>query len=161
MSISPFAEVDGNYTLTNMVKIHHSQSDWKETLEKIFNDFDIIFDCTTDNDLAHILGSLDINGDIINLSITNHAQELVCVTNPNLYKSLIHIFNLLNNDTEDLYNPTGCWNPTFKAGYNDIAVLVQFAIKQIDLAYEQKKTLRNFVLSTSTENEFNINMRQF
>jgi len=161
MMTSPFAEINGNHELTDIIKLFHGEANWKETLEDAFNRFDIIFDCTTDNDLAYILSLLNIRSNIINLSITNHAKELVVVSNDNLYKWLMHIFNTLNSNSDDLYNPTGCWSPTFKAGYNDISVLVQYAIKQINLTYDQQKPLRNFYLSTSIEDEFKININQF
>ena len=70
--------------------------------------------------------------------------------------------NVLKFDIDDLHNPTGCWNPTFKASYNDINVLVQNAIKHINLRFaEKQKSLKNFVLETEVENNFNIKLKEF
>jgi hypothetical protein len=161
IAISPFVEVTGNQFAIDLVKLNLNNGSLNEDVLKFFNYFDVIFDCTTDNDLAYILDRLNVNSKIINLSITNHAKELVCATNPNLYKWLMHVFSTLNNDIEDLYNPAGCWNPTFKAGYNDIAVLVQYAIKQINLTFNKEIPLRNFYLSTLSEEDFTIKLNQF
>ncbi len=46
-----------------------------------------------------------------------------------------------------MYNPTGCWNPTFKASYNDIESKVQFAIKHIISMLSSEKPLSNFFIT--------------
>ena len=87
----------------------------------------------------------------------------MCASEQNRYEFVSTQFseNGLKFDVEDLHNPTGCWNPTFKASYNDINVLVQTAIKQINLKLEQEKTLRNFVIETNDISGFNINIKEF
>jgi ferritin-like protein len=111
--------------------------------------------------MAYILDKLTIKAEVINLSITNHSNELVCAVKPNMYTWLIDIFKRLPQDLTDLYNPTGCWSPTFKASYTDIAVLVQYAIKHINLCFEQNKPLRNFHLSTESSDGFTIKLNQY
>ena len=59
-----------------------------------------------------------------------------------------------------MYNPTGCWSPTFKASYNDINVLVQFAIKHINIRKKNGQELRNFILDTK-EDDFGIILKEF
>lgn len=44
-----------------------------------------------------------------------------------------------------MYNPTGCWSPTFKASYNDVATLTQYALKIINGMIDTK-TLTSFVI---------------
>lgn len=162
MAISPFVNVSGESMLADGIKLLLGSPDWKPKFESYFEGFDLIIDCTTDNDLALLLSQLNFQKEIINLSITNHARELVCVTNPNLYSTMMHIFGTLQKeDDNDMFNPTGCWNPTFKAGYNDIAVLVQFAIRQINLSYQKELPLRSFYLSAQEEDNFNIKLTQF
>lgn len=161
-SISPFIETSGNSIISDAAKYFRDDPNARKAFQNFFNEYSIIFDCSADNDLAYLINQFDLTSDIINLSVTNHAQELVCAVNPNLYHSLMHIFDILkSNDKPDLYNPTGCWSPTFKAGYNDIAVLVQFALKQINLNYKNQQVLRNFYLSTEELNNFNIKMTAF
>ena len=79
--------------------------------------------------------------DALNLSISNHAKHLICATEQNRYEFVTTQFNgsVLEFDTEDLHNPTGCWSPIFKASYNDINTLVQFSIKHINLKMGQEK----------------------
>ena len=100
---------------------------------------------------------------LINVSISNHAKQLVCATEQNRYEFVSTQFNgkVLEFDLEDLHNPTGCWSPTFKASYNDINTLVQFALKYINLKFEQERQLRNFVLETEEAGGFNINLKEF
>lgn len=159
--ISPFAEIEMNQRFVDFAKIGMNDNRWKETLAKMLDVHDVIFDCTTDNDVAHILDQLSTKSKLFNLSITNHAKELVCAVGPKMYEWLFEIFRKLENNAEDLYNPTGCWSPTFKASYNDIAVLVQYAIKQINTCFESEMPVRNFYLSTEKEKGFTIKLNQF
>ncbi|MGZ3754331.1 MAG: ThiF family adenylyltransferase [Mucilaginibacter sp.] len=160
-AISPFVEIDGNQELSDVLKLFNSHTDWKPIIEEALNQYDFIFDCTTDNDLAYIFSQLNLTPEVVNLSITNHANELVCVFKPGQYNWVMQIFASLNNDIVDLYNPTGCWSPTFKAGYNDIAMLVHYAVKQINLALLKDRPFRNFYLSTSEDSGFEIKLNEF
>lgn len=159
-SISPFVEIK---TLapefTMYIKAFHKDKTAKESIEDLLNAYDIIFDCTTDNDLMYVLNKLNLMPQMINLSISNHAKDLVCGVTPNYYDFVNMQFDsIVNNDLNDLYNPTGCWSPTFKASYNDINVLVQYALKQINNCYENNIELRNFVITTDTTEYFKINL---
>jgi molybdopterin/thiamine biosynthesis adenylyltransferase len=160
-SISPFVDVRYDKHLFDLAKFAYNNKNRNSELAEIVNQFDVIFDCSTDNDVAFILSQLDIKSELFNLSTTNHAKELVCVVNPNSYEWLMKIFGELNNDMTDLYNPTGCWSPTYKASYNDINTLVQYALKQINLTYENQLPMRNFYLSTAFDNGFTIKLNQF
>ncbi|HYG40562.1 MAG TPA: ThiF family adenylyltransferase [Cytophagales bacterium] len=151
VNISPFIEVDAREELIHMIKMGDFER-FSEPMKKYFEEFDIIFDCTSDNDLAYIFDKLDLNNRIFNFSISNNAQELVCVTNPNLYSWLGEIYtNLGKADDIDLYNPTGCWSPTFKASYNDIAFLVQYALKHINTCFKLSLPVRSFYVSYSED----------
>lgn len=159
-SISPFVKLKFSEGLLDVAKLGIGAGEWVGYLCEILSEFDVVFDCTTDNDVAFMLNDLAIKADVFSLSITNHAKELVCAVNPNLYGATKAIYALLKNDLEDLYNPTGCWSPTFKASYNDISVLVQFALKQINLNYEREVKQRSFYLSTDNNNGFEIKLQQ-
>lgn len=159
-SISPFVRLKFNEHLLDTAKLGIGNIEWANYLCEALSDFDVVFDCTTDNDVAYMLNNLPIKADVFSISITNHAKELVCATNPNLYHASNAIYALFNNDVEDLYNPTGCWSPTFKASYNDISVLVHYALKQINLNYEHDVKQRTFYLSTDNNSEFEIKLQQ-
>lgn len=152
--ISPFVEIrTGRSFYTEYLKSETYAEIFAENIRVELSEYDYIFDCSTDDDLMHILDNLNITANIINLSITNHAQSLVCGVSPNTYKFVRHQFeNTLENDVEDLYNPIGCWSPTFRASYNDISTLVQFALKQINTMTENHE-LRNFVINYNDNGE--------
>lgn len=166
--VSPFFEpIHGGYDYSEsfdfFIKSHLSDVVIKTETEKHLDEYDIIIDCSADNDLLFVLSQLNINATLLNLSISNHAKHLVCAAEHNRYDFIMSQFSgdILKFDIDDLHNPTGCWNPTFKASYNDINVLVQTAIKQINLKLEQEKTLRNFVIETDGTSGFNINIKEF
>lgn len=120
--------------------------------KKILDSYDIIFDCSTDNDLMEILEELSPSSDIVNISITNHASELVCGFSPNITQFVKTAFDsILKNDLTDLYNPTGCWSPTFKASYNDIALMVQYAINHIHKMLINEEAKQNFILKDTEQ----------
>lgn len=153
-NISPFVNVGiYNHNLfENYIKTIYDYEKPKDELTNYLDNYDLIFDCTTDNDLMYVLNKFEIKGDLINMSITNHAKELVCAFHPNIYNFVVNQFeNVLKNDVEDLYNPTGCWSPTFKASYNDINVLVQFAIKHINILFVKEKQKNNFVIQSDRD----------
>ena len=158
MEISPFLEVKALSEFTDAVKQFINDNQFRIPIKKTFEKYDLIIDCTADNDLAFILELLSISSDIINLSVTNHASELICAVKPNLYERLIHISSLLDKGDNDVYNPTGCWSPTFKASYNDIALMVQLALRNINLSLRDGIPLRSFYL---TCDGLNIKTQQY
>ena len=110
----------------------------------------------------YILSTLTLNCELINMSITNHARDLVCAFYPNIYQFVNNQFsNILKNDADDLYEPTGCWSSTFKASYNDINVLVQMALKHINILYQREKPKNNFVVKTDDENLLSIKIEEY
>jgi hypothetical protein len=166
--ISPFFElINGGYDYSEafdfFIKSRLSDTNIKTELEKHLDDYDIIIDCSADNDLLYVLSQLNINSTLLNFSISNQAKQFVCAAEQNRYEFISTQFNgnVLKFDIDDLHNPTGCWNPTFKASYNDINILVQFAIKQINLKFEQGKALRNFVIETDNTDCFAIKLKEF
>lgn len=162
---SPFVEVkfhNNNEYFESYIKVLHKDKSERKSYEQSLNQFDIIFNCSADSDLMYVLDQLKLNTDLINLSITNHANDLVCAFYPNIYKFVQNQFvNVLDNDVDDLYKPTGCWSPTFKASYNDINLLVQFALKEINLIYKENRNKDNFTLSFESENNLNIKMTKY
>lgn len=151
--ISPHVSIHklNNAYFDQVSKVLHNDRESKRKFEGFLNEYDMIIDCSTDDDLMFLLNSLELSCKLINISITNHSKDLVCAFYPNIYNFVRTQFDsILDNDTEDLYNPTGCWSPTFKAGYNDINSLVQYAVRQIDVMAKNGRS-DNFVLSTSVD----------
>jgi hypothetical protein len=157
--ISPFLNTNPMYNeyFEAQIKGLYADPKVKAKFTEEICQYDIIFDCTTDNDLMYVLNELNIDKILINLSITNHARELVCAFHPNIYRFVNNQFaNVLKNDTIDLYEPTGCWSPTFKASYNDISTLVQLALNRINAIASLQYKSNNFVI-ISFDGNFNIN----
>jgi hypothetical protein len=143
------------------IKYFINNNSLKEEIRARIEEYDLVIDCTTDNDVAYILDLLSLQNEIICISITNNARELLCSVKPDLYHWIMNKNNELLRRDEDMYEPLGCWNPTFKASYNDINVLVQFAMKHINISLEQGRMLRHFYLSTESDDGFNIKLHQF
>lgn len=156
--ISPFLnsrKLNDNY-FERLVKSFYTDAKYQVRFDKDVEGYDLIIDCSTDNDLMYALNSLKLAAELINISITNHARELICAFHPNIYKFVNNQFsNILNNDVEDLYEPTGCWSPTFRASYNDINTLVQLALKHLNRIISGEKAKNNFVIQ-ETDNSLKI-----
>lgn len=159
-SISPYVKIPAS-ELEFKLLLQNSPNEIKE-FKEILNSYDFIFDCTTDNDLLYTLSNLNLQQHFFNFAITNKATHLVCASNGNRYRFSQTQFNdVLESDTDDLYEPTGCWNPTFKASYNDIGVLVHTAMKHINLKLENGQPVNNFVVETSFVNNLQIKINEF
>lgn len=159
-TISPFVDITISEKFMDFAKYIANDNNLSSVIQEGFNEYDIIFDCTGDNDVAYILDQCDIKGSLFNLSVTNRAKELVCAVNPNSYKWVIEIFQNFHSNT-DLYQPTGCWSPTFRASYNDISAMVQYALKHINECFSREISVRNFYLTSSFDNCFTIKLNQF
>tara|TARA_B100000929_G_scaffold158479_1_gene125460 strand:+ start:9333 stop:11009 length:1677 start_codon:yes stop_codon:yes gene_type:complete len=163
-AISPFVEtstVNKDYFQT-IVKLFYKEKSYRKTFISELNKYDIIVDCTTDDDLMYILDKLSVGCTIISMSITNKAKELVAGFHPNSYRFFkTQYYDILENDLDDLYNPTGCWSPTFKASYNEINYLVQFAVKHINLLFAENRQKSNFVIKSKEKDAINYCVEEY
>lgn len=132
-SISPFVQCEiSPKALDSWIKLTMDNDETKNAIQEILNRYDIIFDCSTDDGMMYVLDKLNLRSKLINISISNHANELVCAMGNNITETVKFIFTqIIKSDTLDMFYPTGCWNPTFKASYNDIAAKLQLALKHI------------------------------
>ena len=132
-SISPFVQCEiSPKALDSWIKLTMDNDETKNAIQEILNRYDIIFDCSTDDGMMYVLDKLNLRSKLINISISNHANELVCAMGNNIIETVKFIFTqIIKSDTLDMFYPTGCWNPTFKASYNDIAAKLQLALKHI------------------------------
>lgn len=163
-SISPHCNINivNKEYFESIIKVFHKDKEAKAVFCEHLNKFDLVFDCTTDNDLMYILNSLQLNCNLINMSITNYAKDLVCAFYPNIYRFVINQFeNILSNDIDDLYSPTGCWSPTFKASYNDIDLLVQMGLKHINHIFSSNGAKNNFIVTFEGGNAQTLKIKEF
>ena len=54
--------------------------------------------------------------------------------------------DVIKEGTGDMYNPEGCWSPTFKASYNDVQVMVQYALRNIVRMLSGESAKANFMI---------------
>ncbi len=152
--ISPFVQISTEYGIKAVSKIHNSFNELRERFKK----FDIIFDCTASNEIVQMLNDFHLkHNNIYHISITDKANELICVTNkdnnaPNDRLNQL-LFSLGSIYQPEFREGTGCWHPTFEASFFDINQLLNFALKKINdfaiinsyksfFIYENKDTIR-------------------
>lgn len=74
--ISPHIECTSLKSIVDLViKTYAAGHEDKSALAEFFDEFDVIFDCTTDNQLMRVMDSAGTRAQLVNLSITNHAQD--------------------------------------------------------------------------------------
>lgn len=145
LSISPFVEILSDPRSLN--SFLPNSFEWYN-LQKEFDKFDFIFDCTANNSLCYTFNNLELkNAQLFSLSIANQAKVMACLKPPNLYALTQTIFEPHSKDDLLVYEGTGCHYPTFQASYSDIALLVQYFIKKINFHLTHNHTIKSFSLS--------------
>jgi molybdopterin/thiamine biosynthesis adenylyltransferase len=127
---------------------------FKTQTQEQLKQFDLIFNCTADDELIYVLDNIRPTCQIINISITNEAKELMCLTGNDITEQ-IRLFSSTDGESgERFFEGTGCWDWTFKASFFDINALLNLAIKNINLKLEKQETLKSFVVKYVQENGF-------
>jgi integrative and conjugative element protein (TIGR02256 family) len=142
MEISPFIQVDIALTVG---KALWNTSEFKQ-IKYNLNHFDIIFDCSTDNEMAFMLDEMALPAKIFNLSITDKAKEFICITNKNISLFKHYVASSLNVQSPTLYVGAGCQYPTFEASYLDINALLFNGLKYIQRSLENKLPPKSFIM---------------
>lgn len=125
--ISPFVEVEIDGKLKVLKQFSLSN---KEDAQMILNEYDLIFDCTVDGELMWTLEQLHLSTPVVSLSISNGAKDIVCAFSPHICEFVNYVSqNAVDANDVDLFNPEGCWSPTFKASYNDVQIMLQYALR--------------------------------
>ena len=155
-SMSPFVQCEiSPKALDSWIKLTMDNDETKNAIQEILNKYDIIFDCSTDDSMMYVLDKLNLRAKLINISISNHANELVCAMGNNITETVKFIFTqIIKSDTLDMFYPTGCWSPTFKASYNDIATKLQLALKHIIGMLTAIEPESNFYVSETQDGMF-------
>ena len=153
--ISPFTELSRFFI--NKTAPDDCENAVSEENLGILNNLDILFDCTADNELCYYLDKINPDAAVINISISNQAKEIVIICGSEISRWKKDLFEHFSPIEEDLYVGIGCWSPTFKASYNDIRMLLEYAIGIINHRLDAKRPLNSFVIRRSEENH-SINM---
>lgn len=124
----------------------------QEEAVKQLDNFDLIIDCTGSNEMLHFLSYAASNIDIISMCITNHANDLLCITNKdgNPFELRKAYLSRIEQDTKNFYiEGEGCYSPTFFANYCDIASLVNLALRDLNLSMDKGTLMHSTIYSYS------------
>lgn len=135
-------DTKGFYTNVN----YRNQEDFREMLQ----DFEVVIDCTGSNELLHFLSYVAPQIVLISLCITNHANDLLCITNRvgNPFELRKSYLSRIEQDTKNYYEEgRGCYAPTFMARNCDISSLVNLAIRELDVYLADDKIPDSMIFS--------------
>lgn len=124
----------------------------QEEAIKELEGYDLIIDCTGSNEMLHFLSYAAKDKDIISMCITNHANDLLCITNKdgNPFELRKAYLSRIEQDTKNFYiEGSGCYSPTFLANNCDIASLVNLALRDINKNMEDGKLMHSSIYSYS------------
>ena len=124
----------------------------QEEAVKQLDNFDLIIDCTGSNEMLHFLSYAASNIDIISMCITNHANDLLCITNKdgNPFEQRKAYLSRIEQDTKNFYiEGEGCYSPTFLANNCDIASLVNLALRDLNLSMDKGTLMHSTIYSYS------------
>ena len=128
---------------------YNSQEEAAEELDG----YDLIIDCTGSNEMLHFLSYIVPNADIISMCITNHANDLLCISNKdgNPFEIRKAYLSRIEQDTKNFYvEGDGCYSPTFLATNCDIAALVNLALRDLDIDLKEGRLMHSSIYSYST-----------
>lgn len=150
-SINPFIETKNlkthGYSFYANVN-YNSQEDASKELEG----YDLVIDCTGSNEMLHFLSYAASNAEIISMCITNHANDLLCISNRdgNPFELRKAYLSRIEQDTKNFYiEGEGCYSPTFLANNCDIASLVNLALRDLNLNMEKGNLMHSTIYSYS------------
>lgn len=124
----------------------------QEDAIKELDGYDLIIDCTGSNEMLHFLSYAASEVDIVSMCITNHANELLCITNKdgNPFELRKAYLSRIEQDTKNFYiEGSGCYSPTFLANNCDIASLVNLALRDLNLNMENGRLMHSTIYSHS------------
>lgn len=139
-----------NYTYIEGSFYNNINYDNQEDSLKKIRGYDMIIDCTGSNEILHFLSYAVPETYIVSLCITNHSNELLCVTsnNGNPFELRKTYLSRIEQDTKNFYlEGSGCYSPTFLATNSDIASLINLFLRELNGALEKDNPLNSMVFS--------------
>ncbi len=128
--------------------------DYEKTKQRL-EAYDIVFDCSANNELLHFLSNLEVSTTIVSISISNKAKEMFCHTNTNqnsIFDSRrIAAYSFGKIEEPDYFEGAGCFMPTFEASFFDINALLNLALRHIDKSFSSKGVIDSFHLAYKAE----------
>lgn len=159
-SVSPFIEIHPENKRPQFEKYSVDTAQFqivKQDVEKS----EIIFNCTADDEVTYLLDEMNLTKPVYDISISNEAKGLVCVTGKNLFEKKVQAFKEFEGYEKNLYQPVGCFSATFRASYNDINTLLSYAVKHINSRLEKGLEVDSFRLKViENETGFSIDYKE-
>lgn len=124
--------------------------DNQEDAIKKLKDYDLVIDCTGSNEMLHFLSYAVPDIDVISMCITNHANELLCLTSRdgNVFEQRKAYLSRIEQDTKNFYvEGSGCYSPTFLATNADIVSLVNLSLRDINKNAENGRLMHSTIYS--------------
>lgn len=162
-SINPFVETNSIQKHGYWWRLHANHKEFigasfyanvnynsQEEAAKELEGYDLIIDCTGSNEMLHFLSYAVPKADIISMCITNHANELLCISNKdgNPFEIRKSYLSRIEQDTKNFYiEGDGCYSPTFLATNCDIASLVNLALRDLDINMRNGKLMHSSIYS--------------
>ncbi len=142
--ISPFIEVD---IFPNLKASSLKTSVGKEIYEML-NRYEIIFDCTANNEIIQMLTDFQLPNTVFYLSISDKAKEMICVCNSDnsniIERRNQMLYSFGNYQEAEFREGTGCWHPTFEASFFDINQLLNYTVRKINSYYKNGLKPKSF-----------------
>lgn len=150
-SINPFIETKNLKThgYSFYANVNYNS---QENASKELEGYDLVIDCTGSNEMLHFLSYAASNAEIISMCITNHANDLLCISNRdgNPFELRKAYLSRIEQDTKNFYiEGEGCYSPTFLANNCDIASLVNLALRDLNLNMEKGNLMHSTIYSYS------------
>ena len=124
-------------------------NDQEKSIRQI-SDYDLIIDCTGSNELLHFLSYAVPDVPLVSMCITNHANELLCMTNKdgNVFELRKAYLSRIEQDTKNFFvEGSGCYSPTFLATYSDIASLITVAMREFNKEMDDDRLMHSIIVS--------------
>jgi proteasome lid subunit RPN8/RPN11 len=138
------------------VQIHDSipstapgAQNWSQTTAWM-NKYDLIFDCSANNEVLTTLHHAVPATRVIHVSVTEGAEEMIAVAGGDECSLQERREQLLAHVGRPAYpefrEGAGCWHPTFRAAGANIEAMVGLAVSELAEMARQKKRFRTFSL---------------
>lgn len=146
LSLSPFVSV---HTRASVPATLPGAANWDETVKWLV-EYDLIVDCSANNQVLTTFHHAVPAGKVVHLSITEGAKELIAVVGDAICplrerreQQLAHISRIMYPEFRE---GAGCWHPTFRASGAQIESMVGLAISELADMARQRKSFRTFSL---------------
>lgn len=159
-TLSPYVAVEAYNSLTPSLP---GVKNWKETVDWL-NQYDLVVDCTANNQVLTTLWHAVTAEKLIHVSITDGAEQLIAVVGDNTYplpqrreQLLAHLGRPV---LAEFREGAGCWHPTFRASGANVESMVGLAVSELAEMARLKKRFRTFSLHHTAGRGIQVNTDQ-